>query len=49
MSRFEMDLKRHIEDEQRKLADQQKREMEAQRDKLNHARITEIRRRGSGY
>ena len=35
--------------ELRKLAEQQKREMEEQRDRLNLARITEIRRRGSGY
>ena len=40
--------KRDAEEEQRKLADQQKREQEAQRDRLNHARITEISR-GSGY
>jgi len=35
--------------ELRKLAEQQEREMEEQRDRLNLARITEIRRRGSGY
>lgn len=40
---------RQIEDEQRRLAEQQKREQEAQKDRLNKARITEIRRRGSGY
>lgn len=37
------------EEEQRRLAEQQRRELEAQRDRLNKARITEIRRRGSGY
>jgi len=41
--------KRDAEEEQRKLAEQQKREQEAQKDRLNHARITEIGRRGSGY
>jgi len=35
--------------ELRKLAEQQEREMEEQRDRLNLARITEIRRRGTGY
>ena len=35
--------------ELRKLAEQQEREMEEQSDRLNLARITEIRRRGSGY
>jgi len=41
--------KRDAEEEQRKLAEQQRKEQEAQKDRLNHARITEIRRRGSGY
>ena len=40
------DLKRQIEDEQRKLADEQRREEQDKKDRLNHARITEIRRRG---
>lgn len=43
------EFERRVKDEQRKLAEQQKREQEAQKDRLNSARITEIRRRGSGY
>lgn len=41
-----MDLKREI---QRRPADEQRKAELAQKDRLNSARITEIRRRGSGY